>query len=161
MTDGNSVKITCSEDPVEDPHVSFNGMLQVFHFLHDNLMNVKVTDAKDSVTLMAKLRQLIFQEFCDAIIKECLAKSIPTQAKNLEQFQKVITKTEYFQMNLVKLGFMEETDTALLEYAQNVNVLFANKKCQEILDSARQLMLSEIHNTVKVRKFFPHFKTVS
>lgn len=48
------------------------------------------------------------------------------------------------------MQFLKGDTTDLLKYARNVNSHFANKKCQEVIVAARNLMTSEIHNTVKV-----------
>lgn len=48
------------------------------------------------------------------------------------------------------MQFLKGDMTDLLKYARNVNSHFANKKCQDVIVAARNLMTSEIHNTVKV-----------
>lgn len=48
------------------------------------------------------------------------------------------------------MRFLKGNTTDLLKYARNVNSHFANKKCQDVIVAARNLMTSEIHNTVKV-----------
>ena len=47
-------------------------------------------------------------------------------------------------------GFISATTSPLLTYARDVNVHFANKKCQELIVEARQLMKRELHNTKRV-----------
>lgn len=48
------------------------------------------------------------------------------------------------------MRFLKGDTTDLLKYARNINSHFANKKCQDVIVAARNLMISEIHNTVKV-----------
>lgn len=48
------------------------------------------------------------------------------------------------------MRFLKGDTTDLLKYARNINSHFANKKCQDVIVAARNLMTSEIHNTVKV-----------
>lgn len=48
------------------------------------------------------------------------------------------------------MQFLKEDSTDLLTYARNVNAHFANKKCQDVIVAARNLMTSEMHDTVKV-----------
>ncbi|XP_014677255.1 PREDICTED: centromere/kinetochore protein zw10 homolog [Priapulus caudatus] len=151
MADGNSLKVEPADaaEPAS-PKAVFDGVLRVFKFLHANLTHVRTSDGEGAPLLMTKLRACVLTDLCEAIIRDCLARSIPTQARDLEQFAEVIAETEAFQASLVEVGFMADTDTAILEYARNVNVLFANKKCEEILEAARRLMLADVHNTVKV-----------
>lgn len=62
----------------------------------------------------------------------------------------MIESTEQFEKALKEMQFLKEDTTALLKYACNVDSHFANKKCQDVIMAARNLMTSEIHNTVKV-----------
>lgn len=84
------------------------------------------------------------------IVKECLSSAIPSTSKELEGFHEVVAITKKFQERLVALGFIDASSQTLLDYVQNVNVLFANKKCQGILEQARSLMTSDLHDTVQV-----------
>jgi len=54
------------------------------------------------------------------------------------------------QTKLVACGFISADDTTIVDYVRNVDVLFANKRCVELLDQARQLIKSDIHNIVQV-----------
>ncbi|KAK7505508.1 hypothetical protein BaRGS_00003253 [Batillaria attramentaria] len=93
---------------------------------------------------------LLNQKVVEGIVKECLADAIPSTAKELEGFHEVIAITEKFQGKLVSLDFIPDSCRTLLDYVQNVNILFANKKCQNILEQARALMTTDIHDTVLV-----------
>lgn len=62
----------------------------------------------------------------------------------------MIKSTEEFEKALKNMQFLKGDTTDLLKYARNVNSHFANKKCQDVIVAARNLMTSEIHNTVKV-----------
>lgn len=56
---------------------------------------------------------------------------------------------------LLKLGFIQPENRSLLNYVQNVNMLFANKKSQITLEEARRLMTSDLHDTVAVTEDKP------
>lgn len=77
----------------------------------------------------------------------------------------MIESTEEFEKALKEMQFLKEDTTALLKYACNVDSHFANKKCQDVIMAARNLMTSEIHNTVKVTGGASHscfiWKTIS
>lgn len=62
----------------------------------------------------------------------------------------IIQSTEEFENALKEMRFLKGNTTDLLKYARNINSHFANKKCQDVIVAARNLMTSEIHNTVKV-----------
>ncbi|KAF6024759.1 ZW10 [Bugula neritina] len=53
---------------------------------------------------------------------------------------------DFFQ----QIGFISPTCTSLTSYLGNINVLFANKKCQRLLSQARKLMKMELFNTIQL-----------
>ncbi|XP_012514599.1 PREDICTED: centromere/kinetochore protein zw10 homolog [Propithecus coquereli] len=68
----------------------------------------------------------------------------------LKSFGKIIQSTEEFENALKEMRFLKGDTTDLLKYARNINSHFANKKCQDVIVAARNLMTSEVHNTVKI-----------
>ena len=60
-----------------------------------------------------------------------------------------------FTEDLIKLGFIQSDNRILLDYVDNINALFANKKCQSILEQARDLMTSSLHESVAVSEDKP------
>ncbi|NWW72055.1 ZW10 protein, partial [Climacteris rufus] len=147
-----------SEEPAlnqPSPMEVFDKIKLIFEVLHKYLLNVPVEqpgeDRKDGrVTLAELLGELIWEELSDCLIQNCLVNSIPTNSSKLEQYIEVIRSTEEFEKALKKMQFLKGDTTELLKYARNVNSHFANKKCQDVIVAARNLMTSEIHNTVKI-----------
>ncbi|NXT22138.1 ZW10 protein, partial [Syrrhaptes paradoxus] len=147
-----------SEEPNLDhssPMEVFDKIKLVFTVLHKYLLNVPLEqpaeDKKDcSVTLAELLGDTIWEELSDCLIQNCLVNSIPTNSSKLEQYIEVIKSTEEFESALKNMQFLKGDVTDLLKYARNVNSHFANKKCQDVIVAARNLMTSEIHNTVKI-----------
>ncbi|NXR16451.1 ZW10 protein, partial [Cinclus mexicanus] len=133
------------------PMEVFDKIKLVFEVLQKYLLNVALEQPGEGrVTLAELLGELIWEELSDCLIHNCLVKSIPTNSSKLEQYKEVIRSTEEFEKALKKMQFLKEDTTALLKYACNVNSHFANKKCQDVIMAARNLMTSEIHNTVKI-----------
>lgn len=62
----------------------------------------------------------------------------------------VIKQTEEFEKSLKDMEFLQQDSTDLLKYARDINCHFANKKCKDVIVAARKLMMSKMHNTVKV-----------
>jgi hypothetical protein len=54
-------------------------------------------------------------------------------------------------MNFLLLGFLATSDQSVLEYARNVDILFANKTCQILLGRAREIMKKNLHDMMEVR----------
>ncbi|KFP81419.1 PREDICTED: centromere/kinetochore protein zw10 homolog, partial [Acanthisitta chloris] len=147
-----------SEKPTLDqssPVKVFDKIRLVFELLHKYLPNVPLEQPEEGrrdgrVTLAELLGDLIWAELSDCLIQNCLVNSIPTNSSKLEQYIEVIKSTEEFEKALKKMQFLKGDSTDLLKYARNVNSHFANKKCQDVVVAARNLMTSEIHNTVKI-----------
>jgi len=53
-------------------------------------------------------------------------------------------------MNFLLLGFLATSDQSILEYARNVDILFANKTCQILLGRAREIMKKNLHDMMEV-----------
>ncbi|XP_035411559.1 centromere/kinetochore protein zw10 homolog [Cygnus atratus] len=146
----------------EEPNLDHSSPVEVFdkikvilEVLHKYLLNVpveqRVEDKKECrVTLAELLGGMIWEELSDCLIQNCLVNSIPTNSSKLEQYIEVIKSTEEFEKALKNMQFLKGDTTDLLKYARNVNSHFANKKCQDVIVAARNLMTSEIHNTVKI-----------
>ncbi|XP_074832958.1 centromere/kinetochore protein zw10 homolog isoform X1 [Carettochelys insculpta] len=133
----------------------FDKIRLVLEALHKHLLSVSLSecgedDKNSKVILSEVLGDMIWEEMCDCLIQECLVYSIPASSKKLVQYIEVIKSTEEFEKSLKNMGFLKGDATDLLKYARNVNSHFANKKCQDVIVAARNLMTSEIHNTVKI-----------
>ncbi|XP_051668510.1 centromere/kinetochore protein zw10 homolog [Manacus candei] len=147
-----------SEEPALDqssPMEVFDKIKLIFEVLHKYLLNVPLEqpgeDRKDGrVTLAELLGELIWEELSNCLVQNCLVNSIPSNSSKLEQYTEVIKSTEEFEKALKNMQFLKGDTTDLLKYARNVNSHFASKKCQDVIAAARNLMTSEIHNTVKI-----------
>ncbi|XP_029065455.1 centromere/kinetochore protein zw10 homolog isoform X2 [Monodon monoceros] len=102
------------------------------------------------IVLAEMLGDVIWEDLSECLIKNCLVYSIPTNSSKLQQYEEIIQSTEEFENALKEMRFLKGNTTDLLKYARNINSHFANKKCQDVIVAARNLMTSEIHNTVKV-----------
>ncbi|KAL4238190.1 Centromere/kinetochore protein zw10 [Mactra antiquata] len=135
------------------PANMFQKLDKVLRFLNTHLLYVVLDDGKegeDQQTLMSVLGKIIGDKTLELAVKQCLIKAIPRSHKELESFNKVVQMTELAHNQLVALHFIESTNRIFGDYVQNVTVLFANKKCQELQEAARKLMTSEVHDTMVV-----------
>ena len=150
-----------SPDPVA-PADAFKKLGALFKLLNQHILGLTIENEHCEEADNTAGRKLLHEvgghiggATVDLIIKRCLAHSIPTSSKELENYNEVIQITETFQTKLHKLGFVSEDNVLLTDYVKNVNVLFANKKSQAILQRARDLMTADIHNMVQVRAETP------
>ncbi|XP_022093272.1 centromere/kinetochore protein zw10 homolog [Acanthaster planci] len=146
-------KVLPSRSEVQsDPIAVYRSIHSVLKALSGPLLGLR-TEGKngdESTKLTAMLGELVWSKLSKCIITNCLVHSIPTSTSKLNEYKSVITATEAFEASLRKTGFITETASPLLTYARDVNVHFANKKCQELIVEARKLMKRELHNTKRV-----------
>ncbi|KAL5009051.1 hypothetical protein ScPMuIL_014632 [Solemya velum] len=138
------------------PQELFPKLLKILNFLNQNLLNITVDlvdcDGQEyKCGLMEKLNELhVADKILQSVVQDCLSHAIPSCSRDLEGFAAIIEKTEGFQTQLLNMKFVSDSNSILTDYVHNVNVLYANKKCQCILEKAQQLLKSEVHNTVLV-----------
>ncbi|XP_030886095.1 centromere/kinetochore protein zw10 homolog isoform X1 [Leptonychotes weddellii] len=114
-------------------------------------LDTDLENEKTSKIILAEmLGDMIWEDLSECLIKNCLVYSIPTNSSKLQQYEEIIQSTEEFENALKEMRFLKGDTTDLLKYARNINSHFANKKCQDVIVAARNLMTSEIHNTVKI-----------
>ncbi|PNF35888.1 hypothetical protein B7P43_G08563 [Cryptotermes secundus] len=135
------------------PHytVIFSIIIDVFDFLYSHL-NFAI---EEDVTLMNRLGEIISEEFCEFFIKNCLSDTIPSHSNDLEAYKVIAKATEDFQDHLVEIGFLGTSNQSILEYARNVDVMFANKICRKLLGRARDIMKKNLHDMMEVGPISP------
>jgi len=110
----------------------------------------KAQNESADLNILEKLRSYVWPDLSDLIIKECLATAVPYNNTQLNEYDQIIKWTRNFEQELCTAGFLDESSTVLSTYAENINVHFANKKVQDLLVKARDLMTSEMHSMIKV-----------
>ncbi|XP_066228983.1 centromere/kinetochore protein zw10 homolog [Saccopteryx leptura] len=137
------------------PSEVFANIRLVLEVLQKHLLDLPLdTDLENEepskIILTEMLGDVIWEDLSECLIKNCLVYSIPTNSSKLQQYEEIIQSTEEFENALKEMRFLKGDTTDLLKYARNINAHFANKKCQDVIVAARNLMTSEIHNTVKI-----------
>ncbi|XP_021924811.1 centromere/kinetochore protein zw10 homolog isoform X4 [Zootermopsis nevadensis] len=158
--EGNNLAIIKVESYASSPKphytVIFANIGDVFNFLYSHL-NVVI---EENVTLLNKLGEMISEEFCAFLIKNCLCDTIPSHSNDLEAYEVVAKATEDFQARLTEIGFISCSNQSILEYARNVNILFANKTCQLLLGRAREIMKKNLHDMMEIGPIIPSVELV-
>lgn len=119
----------------------FENIMHVIEFLKEHL-NIVI----DDYSFLLKVGSNIASDFADSLIKNCLSETIPTKSEDLERYTIVVSNAEEFQEKLQGSGFLPFGSTSFVDYAKNINVLFANKFCQSYLEKARGIMKKDLHN---------------
>ncbi|XP_076969007.1 centromere/kinetochore protein zw10 homolog [Tamandua tetradactyla] len=137
------------------PSEVFANIKLVLEVLQKQLLDLPLdtgleNEKMSKIILTEMLGDMIWEDLSECLIKNCLVYSIPTNSSKLQQYEEIIQSTEEFENALKEMKFLKGDTTDLLKYARNINSHFANKKCQDVIVAARNLMTSEIHNTVKI-----------
>ena len=103
--------------------------------------------SSSSVSLMSELGDAIGEEVIDLIIKQCIVNTIPTTHEELRSYDNTATIVELFQKDLIKYKFLQANNRKLTDYVDNVDTLFVDKQCEQILIQAERLMKADMHNT--------------
>lgn len=125
----------------------FQNIRSVFDFL---IVTINFETQKDLV-LLGYVGQKISEQFCELLIKNCLADTVPSTPNGLEKYNtEVVSEIESLQNFLLECQFFTEDNQSILEYANNVDVLFANKTCQVYLEKATTILKKDLHDMIEV-----------
>lgn len=118
----------------------------LFEFLNINFDYVM----PDGTTFLRLLGSLVCVDFSDVLIKDCLVHTIPNCISELQDYGQVTSQVEAFQKYLTSINFFENDNFSILQYANNVDVLFANKTSQYFLENARSIMTKDLESVMSV-----------
>lgn len=144
----NHLEIVFSLKKKEKPHYEsvLNNLKIVFDYLSSNLQ----FENEDGSCFISTIGDLICYDFSDSLIKECLVHTIPNCISELQDYGKVTSQVEDFQMYLTSIRFLQSENFSILQYANNIDVLFANKTSQYFLENARAILKKDLSNTMSV-----------
>ncbi|XP_022821951.1 centromere/kinetochore protein zw10 homolog [Spodoptera litura] len=117
----------------------------LFHYLN-NKLNV---DFKRDTTIMRMIGKEINAEFKEILTRDCLLDTIPNNINDLQTYGRITSEIEDFQNFLVLVKFCNE-DYSILQYLDNIDVLFANKASLHFLETARTIMLKDLSATMSI-----------
>lgn len=113
-------------------------------FLH-NRMNVQIEE-KHFVFCLARN---LFEDFSRTLVNDCIIKAIPNLKAELEDFNEIARRIESFQEFLAEINFIAEDEKFLSKYTTNIDELYIDKKCENLLARARDVMKRDLHDSVQ------------
>ncbi|XP_024889791.1 centromere/kinetochore protein zw10 homolog [Temnothorax curvispinosus] len=117
----------------------------LFKFLHQHL-NLMIADDE---TFLRKLQPHLLEQLSRPLIADCISHTIPTSNADLKNFEPVVETINEFQNYLVVIGFLSEDQLFLSEYTNNIDKLFIDRICQDLLAKARNIMRKDLHDSVR------------
>ncbi|XP_076264656.1 zeste-white 10 kinetochore protein [Rhynchophorus ferrugineus] len=147
--DNTSVSLQLSiQNPDKKVHYKkvFEQLKMVLQFLLNNF-NYEISE---NVTTLSYMGNDISHNLSELIIKNCLRDTIPSNAEELQNYKVVIEDTKELEKVLLDSKIFTEETSSILEYANKVDVLFVNKKCEEYVQKAISIMKMDLHDLVVV-----------
>jgi len=80
-------------------------------------------------------------------VRHVLAPAVPDTPQELHTYQDTVEQTEQLQEYLVNINLVPADNMTLLNYARNVDAIFASKLCQNLLAEAREIMKKDLFIT--------------
>lgn len=99
----------------------------------------------EKVCVFTIIANSVKEQFIDLLRNSCLSYSIPNTINEMKA-STMVDDIKEFNEFLVSNKFLRETDTELTDFAQRVDVLFQNRFCRNILDSAVEIMQKDLHD---------------
>lgn len=97
---------------------------------------------------LSEMATLIKNDFTECLVKDCLMQTVQISSSEIDTNLQIEIKS--FQESLCSYGFYNESDVAILDFAKDIDVHFANKECLILLEKARKLMEKGLENAVYV-----------
>lgn len=99
----------------------------------------------EKVCVFTIIANSVKEQFIDLLRNSCLSYSIPNTINEMKA-STMVDDIKDFNEFLVANKFLRDTDTELTDFAQKVDVLFQNRFCRNILDSAVEIMQKDLHD---------------
>ncbi|KAL0113921.1 hypothetical protein PUN28_011331 [Cardiocondyla obscurior] len=123
----------------------------LFKYLHQHLNSIII----DNETFLRKLQPYLLEQLLHPLITDCISHTIPTSNANLKNFEPVVEIINEFQNYLIEIGFLSEDQLILSNYTNNIDKLFINRICQDLLAKARNIMRKDLHDSVRYEPQVP------
>jgi centromere/kinetochore protein ZW10 len=101
-------------------------------------------------SLMAELSPHLSVWLCEQLVRLVLAPAVPDTPDQLHTYEEVVTQTEDLHDYLVNIGLVAQENKTILNYARNVDAIFASKVCENMLADAREIMKKDLYLTAEV-----------
>lgn len=118
----------------------------LFHYLSNKLT---IEYNRDN-TIMNMIGKEISAEFRDVLVKDCLIDTIPNNINELQSYGRITAEIEEFQHFLALVKIFPDENFSILQYVNNIDVLFADKSSQYFLETARSIMFKDLSVTMSI-----------
>uniref|UniRef100_A0A182PTC1 Centromere/kinetochore protein zw10 n=1 Tax=Anopheles epiroticus TaxID=199890 RepID=A0A182PTC1_9DIPT len=122
-----------------------SNVMQIFY----NLSNMNIVVSDDECLFKVLARQMK-KKLCTLLMEQCLERDIPGTIEGMKESTMVNDVCE-FNTFLQTTNFVDgENDNLLQEYANSIETIHQKKLCDNVLDTALQIMKHESHEMVLI-----------
>ncbi|KAJ3034442.1 Centromere/kinetochore protein zw10 [Rhizophlyctis rosea] len=135
-----------------DPGAVLHKLETVLDFLESAIFN-RTSSSHSNDDVKASFFRVIGSSWGDVsktIIAQYLGTIIPDNPSGFTAFGDVATLCEKFEARLVDIGMISDEQKYLSKYCAEIDVHYANKRHVTLLSAARDIMLSDDHETVVI-----------
>lgn len=106
---------------------------------------------QDNVTIVDYIGSQFRENLAELLVTNCLSDTIPSNVDELQEYKVVVEDTVHLQNELVKYGlFIDDENPRIIKYVKGIDILYLDKKCQEYLTTAMEIMKRDLHDMVEV-----------
>lgn len=150
-TDYVCLTLSYGNEPLAEdlrPHYKtvFKAIEMVMHCL--GYMNIAINN---DLCVLGIFADHIKEPFFRLLKTKCLPYSLPTTMDEMNE-STMIADILSFNEFLCKMFFLQPSDTELTDFSEKIDVLFKNRFCTKILDSAVDIMQKDLHDMELVQE---------
>ncbi|XP_065844545.1 centromere/kinetochore protein zw10 homolog [Oscarella lobularis] len=140
-------KTTASQNKFETPGILYEKLLVIFKFVRE-IFSSSEKDHAASRRAAELFGSGVWPSIVESTIKKAIKPATPSHIKELDTFQVVVKNTRDFEATLAEYGFIPHDTNELSEYATEIRSQYGNKKCQDALSRARDILMSADHSVI-------------
>ncbi|XP_076628616.1 zeste-white 10 kinetochore protein isoform X1 [Colletes latitarsis] len=122
----------------------FYNLEMLFKFLHQHFNLI----IHDDETFLKQIQPHLLDRLSAMLTADCISQIIPTSSADLKNFEPIVKTINDFQYFLVEIGFITDEQLFLSEYTKNIDKLFIDRICQDLLAKARNIMKKDLHDCI-------------
>ncbi|ENN82349.1 hypothetical protein YQE_01276, partial [Dendroctonus ponderosae] len=139
--------VLCSQSKEKTNYsIVFNNLEIVLKFLTVNF----TYNISESKTALEYIGGDFNDNLSELIVKNCLRDTMPSNVDELQRYNVIIDATEKLEKALLKSNIFTTQTASILEYVNNVDVLFIDKMCAGYSMKAKEIMKKDLHDITEV-----------
>uniref|UniRef100_A0A2M4APH5 Centromere/kinetochore protein zw10 n=1 Tax=Anopheles triannulatus TaxID=58253 RepID=A0A2M4APH5_9DIPT len=142
-----SYQLTVAEELRPGYKTVLSNLMKIFYYLSN--MNAMLSEDECLFKVLARQMK---KELCEMLIEQCLERDIPGTIEGMKE-SSMVKDVSDFNGFLTKINFIDgENDTRLEEYADSIESIHYQKLCDNVLESALDIIKRESHDMLVIEQ---------